>query len=336
MISTADLLQRLRPLHVCVGKTGHISGHGRSLTKLGVEDLRGKRFLEEFEVLRPSAIGSMADLADCQERVIRLRLRRVPDIVLRGLVINDQADGIILDLSFGIAVVDAVRAFDLTAQDFSPSDLAVELLFLQEAKSTAMAASFNLNARLDDARLAAETRALTDGLTGLHNRRAVDGVMHRLEQSQTVYSVLHLDLDLFKDVNDTFGHAAGDTVLKHVAAILRRNTRKDDLLVRIGGDEFLIICPGLVDRTRLATLSETVIRDISAPFEFDGHRIAISASIGIGLSLDVPHLGPERVSDNADIALYAAKRSGRGQHVFWTKELGLTLADMPLSQARRS
>lgn len=322
MIAADILLQRLRPLHVCIGRTGHIRAVGRSLPRLVADPLIGARFLEVFEVLSPAIPTDMRALRALADHVLRLRLRSVPDIVLRAVLVPDEQGGLIVDLSFGIAVVDAVHRFGLTAQDFSPSDLAVEMLFLHEAKSTAMTASFNLNTRLDDARLVAETRAMTDPLTGLHNRFALDTALARLGQSRTEYSVIHMDLDLFKKVNDTLGHAAGDAVLKQVAAILRRHTRKDDLIVRAGGDEFLIICPCLTEPTRLSALSEAVIADVSTPMEVDGQIVGISASIGIGLCTTDARQDPHRICELADIALYAAKRSGRGRHLFWRPDLG--------------
>ena len=330
MISQQDLLKQLRPLHVLVRSTGHITSSGRGFAKMSADDLVGHRVLEAFEVLQPSGVANMSGLRALCGQTVRLRLRNSPDITLRGTVIDDEAEGLILDLSFGIAIVDAVQKFDLTAQDFAPSDLAVELLFLQEAKSSAMAASFSLNARLDGALLAAESEAMTDGLTGLHNRRAFDNAMARLGQSQTGYAILHMDLDLFKHVNDTLGHAVGDVVLKRVASIMRRNTRKDDLLVRSGGDEFIILCPGLLDTTRLTGLSNNLITQISEPFQVEDDDVAISASIGIGTSSLIANASPDEISEIADIALYAAKRSGRGRHVFWTASLGTSLSDLDM------
>ena len=330
MISQQDLLKQLRPLHVLVTQTGHISSRGRSFAKMGAVDLTGSRVLEVFEVLRPTGVTTMSGLRALCGHTIRLCLRDTPDIMLRGTVLDDEAEGVILDLSFGIAVVDAVQKFNLTAQDFAPSDLAVELLFLQEAKSSAMAASFSLNARLDGARLAAESEAMTDVLTGLYNRRAFDSAMARLGQSQTGYAILHMDLDFFKQVNDTLGHAVGDAVLKRVAGIMRRNTRKDDLLIRAGGDEFIIVCPELLDHARLGDLSQTLISQISEPIAIEENDVEISASIGIGTSQHLHKAAPERVSEIADVALYAAKRSGRGRHMIWTFELGQNLSDLDM------
>ena len=328
MISAADLLLLLRPMHVWVGPTGHIRQVGKSFRKLGGHDLIGQRFLEVFEFQRPIIASSMADLRSLVGSVVRLRLRAEAGLVLRGMVIADQSDGVILDLCFGIAVIDAVQRFGLTAQDFAPSDLVMELLFLQEAKSSAMAASFSLNARLNGARLAAETEALTDGLTGLRNRRALDGALARLGCSDTNYAVLHLDLDQFKQVNDSLGHAVGDAVLIRVAAILRSHTRQDDLLVRAGGDEFIILCPGLTDQLRLSELANSLISDISQPAKIDGLDVSIGASIGIDVAGGAMRCVPKTHVLRADVALYAVKRSGRGNHLFWSPDMGESLPDL--------
>ncbi|WP_292285558.1 diguanylate cyclase [Marivita sp.] len=332
MITALDLLAQLRPLHVCVGRTGHIRQVGHSLAKLGAGDLTGLRFLEAFEVLRPAQPSGMVGLRSLAGQVLRLRLRAEPGMILRALVVDDGAGGVILDLSFGIAVIEAVQRFGLTARDFAASDLAVELLFLQEAKSSAMAASFSLNARLDGARLAAETEAMTDGLTGLHNRRALDGALGRLGQSDTHFAVLQMDLDRFKPVNDTLGHAAGDAVLRRVASILRAQTRQDDLVVRTGGDEFLVVCPGLTDHARLDQLSRSLIHDLSQPVDYEGMQVQIGVSIGIAQSASTPKVTPEGVIERADIALYAAKRAGRGRYRLWTEDMGHSLTELAAPQ----
>jgi diguanylate cyclase (GGDEF)-like protein len=328
MISALELLTILRPLHICIGKTGHIYQVGSSIVKLGVGDLCGRRFLEVFEVLRPARPGTIAEIALLAGQVIKLQLRSQPDISFRGLLVDDGEGGVVLDLSFGIAVVDAVQRFGLTAQDFAAGDLAVELLFLQEAKSSAMAASFSLNSRLNGARLVAETKALTDGLTGLHNRRALDAALSRLDQSDTKYAVLHMDLDRFKTVNDTMGHAVGDAVLKRVASIMRSHTRQDDVLVRMGGDEFVILCPGLTDAVRLQDLSLSLIQEVSAPMTVESLDVQIGASIGIAVSSSSPRMAGAELVDCADVALYRAKRSGRGQYAVWSPAMGRRLTDL--------
>lgn len=315
-----------RPFHLCVSATGHVRQAGRTLRKvLPGGDPVGRRFLDLFEVLRPARPAGMEELRALAGRNLRLRAGR---LTFKGGIWDDGDGGVLMDLSFGIGIIDAVRDHALTAGDFSPADLAVELLFLHEAKSSAMAASFNLNARLDGARLAAETRAMTDGLTGLRNRRALEAGLARLAATRSDYALLHMDLDRFKQVNDTLGHGAGDMVLRHVARLMRAATRKDDLLVRAGGDEFVILCPGLTDLARLDALASELIDSISRPIEIEGQSVRIGASIGIAIHAGGPTPDDPPLVDAADIALYAAKRQGRGRHVVWSDALGRSLADL--------
>src|SRR5690606_16624789 len=121
-------------------------------------------------------------------------------------------DEMLIDLSFGIAVIEAVRRHDLTATDFAATDLAVEMLYLAEARAAVMRAALSLNDRLRAARREAEALAMRDTLTGLGNRRALDEALQRLIARREPFGLMHLHLDYFKDVNDTLGHAAGDAV----------------------------------------------------------------------------------------------------------------------------
>lgn len=125
-------------------------------------------------------------------------------------------------------MVQAVRAHGLTGSDFAPTDLAVEMLYLVEAQSAAFRESRGLNDRLHGQKIAAEEQAYTDTLTGLKNRRAMDLSLAKCLSSGARFALLNLDLDYFKNVNDTLGHAAGDHVLQVVAKILLEETRQND------------------------------------------------------------------------------------------------------------
>ena len=219
----------------------------------------------------------------------------------------------LLNLSFGIGLADAVRNFTLTDSDFAPTDLAVEMMFLVEAKSAAMGELTSLTGRLVGGKLQAEVQAATDALTGLRNRRALNLVLDALTADRMPYAMMHIDLDYFKAVNDTLGHAAGDAVLKVVARVLERETRRDDTVARIGGDEFVLVFPTLTDGTRLDRIARRIIDELSKPIEFEGQICRISASIGIVTTRDYDDPTPERLQADADEALYASKRAGRGQ-----------------------
>ncbi|MGI4745895.1 MAG: EAL domain-containing protein [Janthinobacterium lividum] len=149
-----------------------------------------------------------------------------------------------------------------------------------------------------------------DGLTGLLNRRALE---ERLEdallrsQRGEACAVLALDLDRFKDVNDTLGHAVGDAVLRSVASRLLEATRETDVVARPGGDEFVVIEFGLHQPHDVETLATRIIATLSQPHEVDGHSVTTGVSIGIAVA---PADGTkvEQVLRCADLALYGAKR----------------------------
>lgn len=163
--------------------------------------------------------------------------------------------------------------------------------------------------------MAAEEEALTDPLTGLRNRRAADLFLDRLCTARAPFGLLHMDLDFFKAVNDTLGHAAGDFVLECVGRILREQVRAEDCAARIGGDEFVIILPNRSEPDVLAAIARRIIARVSEPKDFDGQPCRVSASIGIVRSVDLLVADGPQMLAAADRALYAAKHAGRGQAV---------------------
>jgi two-component system cell cycle response regulator len=170
-----------------------------------------------------------------------------------------------------------------------------------------------LKARLEES----VEMAITDGLTGLHNRRYMEGHLRTLvaqsQQSGRALSMLVADIDFFKSVNDTYGHAAGDNVLKEFAQRFRRNTRGIDLACRLGGEEFVIIMPD-TDLARAIQVGERLRATIAAePFHIGpGQTLDVTASVGVS-TLESRDDTPEALFQRADNALYAAKRRGRNQ-----------------------
>lgn len=313
-----EILHLLCPLHLFLDATGHIRQAGPTLHKISSEPIEGARFLEIFEVFRPRAVSCMAQLLQTEGRKIRLRLRSGVRTPLYGVLVSDGRGGAVLNLSFGIHVLSAVRDYALTSSDFAPTDLAIEMLYLVEAKSAAMDASRSLNTRLQGAMVAAEERAFTDTLTGLRNRRALDAVLERFKRGGEPFSLMHIDLDLFKQVNDTLGHAAGDQVLRHVARVMTDVIRQDDTAVRVGGDEFMIVFGKLVRPDRLSEIAGRLIRRIEEPISYDDQTCQVSASIGIAMSEGAVD-DPAEVMEQADMALYASKRAGRAQFRFFAE-----------------
>ena len=310
-------------MSVVLDATGHIRHTGRTLQKLRPDQsLVGQRFLEIVELNRPRAINSMQDLMNRSGYALHLQFRDEPRTALKGVLFPlSNGEGAVINLSFGISILDAVRDYDLTCVDFPATDLTIELLYLVEAKSAAMEASRKLNQRLQGAKIAAEEQAFTDTLTGLKNRRAMDHVLSRLINSAGQFSLMHLDLDFFKTVNDTMGHAAGDFVLQEVARIMVAQTREQDTVARVGGDEFVLLFDGLCDEQKLAQIACRLIEELENPMSFNGRTCQISASIGIVLSVGPIGVQATKLLHDADMALYSAKRAGRSCHRFFNENM---------------
>lgn len=172
-----------------------------------------------------------------------------------------------------------------------------------------------------------ESQAHRDALTGLANRNALNKYMkvarQHAEQQHKSLTVLYLDLDKFKPVNDTYGHAVGDTLLKQVAERLQQQIRQDELAVRLGGDEFLLVLT-TDDRCPQATgamVAERVLSALNEPFSIDNLRLNIGCTIGIAIwPQDSQSI--ESVLDLADRALYRAKEAGRNRYLFAREQQG--------------
>lgn len=311
-------LSRLMPLFLCLDAGGCITALGPTLAKILPQGAAiGQPFDAVFALRRPARRGAETGLQAVQGQRLHLAFRHDPAVTFRGLAMPLQGGGLLVNLSFGIAVTEAVRRHGLTDADFAPTDLTVEMLYLVEAKSAVVGELRDLNLRLQGAKVAAEEQALTDTLTGLRNRRALDMALGDLTRHGVAFGLMHIDLDFFKQVNDTLGHAAGDHVLRAVAAILTAETRRSDTVARVGGDEFVVILPGMSDAARLGQVARRIIEDLMQPIDFEGHPCRISASIGLTVSTFYHSPQPDRMLSDADDALYASKRAGRGQAQFF-------------------
>lgn len=174
--------------------------------------------------------------------------------------------------------------------------------------------------------------ALHDALTDLPNRTLLNerlqDALSRVKRSGIVAAHI-LDLDHFKKVNDTLGHAVGDKLLKVVTERLRALVRDSDTIARMGGDEFAIAQVGIADPTDATNLARRVIEAVSEPYEIDGHQVIIGASIGIAIG-PTDGQDPDQLMRNADLALYRAKEDGRGACCFFEPEMDAQM------QARRT
>ena len=163
-----------------------------------------------------------------------------------------------------------------------------------------------------------------DSLTGLPNRHYLMDMLAQqvahARNDNTILAVLYIDLDRFKRTNDTLGHAAGDVLLRHAAARIRRAVRDIDIVARLGGDEFTVVLTRLKEARDAGSVARTLIAALNEPFEIDGHVIYAGASVGISI-FPKDGLNGAELLKKADTALYLAKDRGRGRHAFFEERM---------------
>lgn len=208
-------------------------------------------------------------------------------------------------------------ADDVMADGFEVTELSLRLEALLRRKSRADSYRATLRARLD--------ASLTDPMTGLFNRRHAMPELQRIVRDAVLNdqecSVLLLDLDHFKSINDRYGHPAGDAVLIETARRMKDQLRATDLLARIGGEEFMIVLPGLSSQQAIRMAARLCACVNSTPFALPGGGLPVQVTVSIGLALLSAFAGPaadpdqiaSQVFAQADKALYMAKNAGRNQ-----------------------
>jgi diguanylate cyclase (GGDEF)-like protein len=322
-------LTQLMPLGMVLDDRARVLAMGATVARLfGDVRAMGCNVFSLFEVKGPKGRVDAASVRQVVGQKLRLVRRQGEGALrLKGLLVPlAQPQGWILNLSFGIDLPRAVAQLQLTDGDFAPTDLAIELLYMVEANVAVTGELKALAERLDGARQQAREEALTDTLTGLRNRRACDSVLARLCREGAGFALMHMDLDFFKAVNDTLGHAAGDHVLIHVASVLKACARAQDCIARVGGDEFVILMPGNTDAMALALTAERVISQLTRPIPYQDQLCQISASFGYIVVPAGETPDPAQVLGDADTALYAAKHAGRGCAVRYRPGMG---SDLP-------
>ncbi len=202
--------------------------------------------------------------------------------------------------------------------DVTPDVLLNEDLRLAKQQAEARASELEL------ARSRIEYNALHDSLTGLPNRRYLDETLQKHAgdgyQGSGSIALLHIDLDRFKQINDTLGHAAGDAMLIHASRVLRASCQETDFVARIGGDEFVIVCSAGSDDQRLHELADSIVKEMRKPALHEGHECRFGVSIGVAVNRR-PDADVKQLLINADIALYRAKARGRNRHEFFSEAL---------------
>jgi diguanylate cyclase (GGDEF)-like protein len=176
-----------------------------------------------------------------------------------------------------------------------------------------------------------------DMLTGLPNRslllERLEGALALAKRRARGVAILFLDLDHFKTVNDSLGHAAGDALLKEIAVRIRHMLRETDVVARLGGDEFLVVLPDLEAPEHAAHVAAKLLSTVGAPAVLDGRTVYVSPSIGISV---YPRDGvsADDLMRHADAAMYSAKENGRGNYQFFTPGLAVAASEALAKEAR--
>ena len=247
------------------------------------------------------------------------------DWVEAGTILRSETDRLAGEIETRLAAPDS-KSFTVQKQDGRTLDL----------KFQAMANGGSVVVVEDiTERKSAEARithlARYDSLTGLPNRMFLREQMERAlaAAAGSESAVLFVDLDQFKQVNDTLGHPRGDILLRAVADRLRRLVRHSDIVARFGGDEFVIVQTPIAGSDEAAALARRIVASLSETYEIDGHQVVVGASVGIALS-PRDAIGPDHLLKIADMALYWAKADQRGTWRFFEPEMDVR------AHARRS
>jgi two-component system cell cycle response regulator len=244
-----------------------------------------------------------------------------------GFQVMEALKAVETDGYLPILVITAQPGHKLRALSSGAKDFVSKPFDLLEAKTRIhnMLEVRLLYKHLEHYSLEMESLALHDALTGLPNRRLLMdrlslAITHAHRNKRTM-AVMYLDLDGFKQINDTLGHDAGDKLLNMVAARMAAAVRQEDTVARLGGDEFVIALWELIHADGLARLVSKVIQAVSQPYVINGHTVSVTTSVGVSI---YPTHGDDAdtLMKNADLALYEAKRAGKNDYRIATRPLG--------------
>lgn len=258
----------------------------------------------------------------------------------RIVAISDEAVALRknFDLAFRIVRPDGtIRHIQSTGRHYTDANGIAKVIGVnwditqQEQQAQALrdahAKSEKQNADLEAARLEMEHQSQHDALTDLPNRRMLtrycDDARQRKRTIQSRSAMLHIDIDRFKQINDSLGHEAGDAVLRHVADILRNAATPNSITARVGGDEFVVFIEHAPHDAALGYWANNIIKETKRPFIFQGHECRFGISVGIAIDNGADLL-EDTLFSHADLALYQAKQEGRGRLCFYKPELKST------------
>lgn len=252
----------------------------------------------------------------------------VMPVLFAATAVSVRGAAIAATLSLGVLLTFLPGLPPTTAQRFVFVTILLSVLGLWTAHLLRRALHRQVEARLMIHAFAAEAQqqAVTDPLTQIPNRRAMFDLMDRYVQAGTPFWLGIVDLDGFKAVNDVYGHAVGDALLREAAARITSAAGKSAVVGRIGGDEFALVVNGDADEVEVRDLGDDLIMALSAPFEIDFARLSVSATIGFAARTPADGSAGE-IYERADFALYGAKAENRGQSAVFDAVNDKVMAD---------
>ena len=346
---TAGLLDAAFPFHLVLDGELRIRQAGRSLRRLFPDLADGTPLATLFEVAVPRVPAGFAAYAALPRELFLLQGRADAGLTLRGQMLHDDAAGVLIFAgSPWVNDTSAFAGLGLTLGDLAVSDPAVDYAVLLQTQNCSLAEAKELAGRLEQTARELRHQAYHDALTGLPNRTSFTEHLSRtLDHLDAAaggdVDVIMLDLDGFKAVNDGYGHAAGDELLKILADRLRQVAADVDLIARFGGDEFVFLVgpagrgdsSGKIDGAGIAEVILAAVREPVTLVSRPDVCLRVGASVGIAA-----RRGRENADElirNADLAMYAAKNAGKGRCQHYQDHMHATaLARAELIEALRS
>lgn len=289
--------------------------------------------------LRPNRVGILFILNDLSASKLAA-LRNVEAEVVKSTLILMALSGL-LALVFHFSLTRRVARVVAATERFAAGDLSAQTGFAGSDELSRIGEAFDQMARkieadslrLQESRMLLEHQALHDVLTDLPNRALIEdrlqqAILSAKRQARPL-ALLIMDLDGFKEVNDTLGHHMGDLLLQQVALRLQNILRKSDTVARLGGDEFAVLLP-LADAEKAILAARKVLDALKSPFSIQGHTLDIGGSIGIAL---FPTHGADGTTlvRRADVAMYVAKRANTGYAIYDSEHDQHSMAQLALT-----
>lgn len=285
-------------------------GYEVELASSGVEGLRCARTIRPDLILLDVVMAGVDGFAVCRWLKSTTDTRDIPVIMLTSRSeVQDRVKGL------------NVGANDYVTKSITEEELEARILAALRVKSV-HAELRERNVQLEAAIQRVGQLAITDALTGLHNRHRFSEVLHREFAVTRRYGIqlscLMLDIDHFKNINDSYGHEVGDLVLRQIGELCRRDTREIDFACRYGGEEFAVLMPHTA-KENAVVVAERILHSVrEQPFSSANQALTVTLSAGIASVRDVASNEPEELVRLADTALYDAKRQGRDRIIVYS------------------